>query len=102
MFIDIGEGRKVRVYVKHELAQSGHLFGTSGGRVAKARTSAGIYDPDGVLIGRGYAYCAPGDQFVKRQGTKVALKRALAESGLSKQERTAIWRRVWNLPVKAT
>lgn len=39
----------------------------------------------------GFAQCIPTDQFSRAIGRKLTLTRALAESGISKSERTQIW-----------
>lgn len=43
------------------------------------------------VVGYGVASCAPGDNFNKVIGRKLALARALKDAGLNKAERTAIW-----------
>lgn len=40
----------------------------------------------------GTVYCSPNDQFVKRTGRIIALKRAMNNMNLSKEERTVLWR----------
>jgi len=42
-------------------------------------------------IGIGIAKCCTGDQFLKAKGRKLALNRALQNSGLGKEQRTEIW-----------
>ncbi len=39
----------------------------------------------------GNAYCALGDQFRKRRGLAMATKRALAQTNLSREERTLVY-----------
>lgn len=45
----------------------------------------------------GDAYCSAHDHFKRKTGTRTAVARALEDAKLSKADRTAIWRRLWNL-----
>ena len=47
---------------------------------------------DGKQISRGQANCSTLDQFKKETGRKVALRRALADSNLSKEDRKVVWK----------
>lgn len=49
---------------------------------------------DTEVLGHGVAYCCPPDRFVKKVGFRLALKRAMQQAGLSRPERTAVWKRL--------
>jgi len=46
------------------------------------------------------AKCGHGDQFSRKAGRKLTLTRVLANSGLNKEIRTAIWAAIWSRGVK--
>ena len=45
------------------------------------------------LRGVGFAWCSRQDEFVKSKGRKIALARAMASLGLSRETRELIWLR---------
>lgn len=71
----------------------------------KRKTTAEILKPTGdklELIASGTARCfngnatTPPDQFVRKDGLRVAMSQAMAEAKLSREDRTAAWRTIWN------
>lgn len=44
-----------------------------------------------ALLGYGRSYCSSTDQFARKIGLKLAMTRALQNTGLNRQERTAVW-----------
>ena len=51
----------------------------------------GVFKTDGQVIGTGQTSCHKNDRFVKAVGRKLALKRAMQDSDLSKDERQFLW-----------
>lgn len=84
--------RKIKVSIQHERLP--HYVGTMK---VKGSTTARIYDENEKQLAVGIAYCGPNDQFVRHEGVKNSLRRALAGvEGLKKAERTLIWAKVLN------
>lgn len=55
------------------------------------------YDEDFRRVSlTGRSYCLKPDNFCKTTGLRIALTRALQHSTLTKTERTAIWKKLWN------
>lgn len=66
----------------------------SGLQIAVPKTSCYVKhfaegDKEGVTIGEGDAYCGPLDQFVKKEGRKVALAKAIED--FPREVRRDIW-----------
>lgn len=70
-----------------------------------AITTATIYGKRGRILGRGEAKCHAKDQFVRHEGVKRSLARALENANefgaslgeyIGKSDRASIWAKVWN------
>jgi len=46
---------------------------------------------DEIVIGTGFSVCAPGDNFNKGTGRKIALTRALDDAELNRAARAEVW-----------
>ena len=46
---------------------------------------------EGESIGKGYAVCAPSDNFNKATGRKLSLARALDDAALLRKHRAQVW-----------
>jgi hypothetical protein len=108
MNIDLPDGRRVQLLVhhhvpKHEEGQHGFVIplhdlpSTADGNVpsilVNGYTVAEFTDNEKTYVHT--AYCSHMDQFKRHTGVKVAVQRAIAH--LPREERAAIWDKVWNL-----
>ena len=56
-----------------------------------------LSENDEVIVGVGISSCSKEDQFSYKIGRKLALKRAIDNSGISKPERKAVWGKYFKL-----
>jgi len=59
-------------------------------------TECYITFPNGTVVSS-VATCASTDQFRRRKGATIALKHALEKTSLSKEERTLVYKRMFNV-----
>lgn len=75
----------------------------ANGHPVKARTVARLEEADGRLIAEQHALCSALDTFRKKDGVRIAVTRLIhafavnRRSMISREERSIIWARVWNL-----
>jgi len=77
----------IRIQFKHD---RGPRNG-EGNRIITATTRCILLDSKDNDISVGSAFCLDGDQFNKEIGRRLALTRAVASSGLNKEDRRTIW-----------
>jgi len=96
MKVKLSGGKEVGVYVSHKQPpefpwfdphQQERFIGDVAGTYATVKVDGREY--------RGVAKLARGDQFQKHKGLTIALKRALYESPLAKNERSELWEKVF-------
>jgi hypothetical protein len=90
--ITLTNGNKVKIFIKHDQ----NVKENSRGLPVKGSTLAQLFDENGNLISVGHAYCNLCDNFVRHEGVKHAVRRALEQAKLAKPDRSAVWQKVLN------
>lgn len=89
MLVRLPNDLAVRLFITHDRS-------AKTAKKHAAVTHAEVRSEAGAPLGEGAAVCHKGDQFKKHEGVKLAVRRALAATGLSKDQRRAVWARVWS------
>jgi hypothetical protein len=87
MWVNVKDDKRIGIWIQHT-----HVNDDS---IITAITSAHLTDSNGRFISQGTARCVKPDQFKRHRGVQIALARALRAANLPKNERSAIWERVW-------
>ena len=84
------ENRKLKFDAQHDQVEKTI---TRNGKdcVVRGSTRVVILDQDDKMVGAGVSFCSARDQFVRKEGFKRALKRALQDAKMNREQRTVVW-----------
>jgi hypothetical protein len=83
---------RVDLVFTHEPGAWGEFKGAFNWLTYRGRTVATLLDDSGHVVASATAHCSVLDQYNRRTGARAALGKLMAELGLAKDKRTALWR----------
>lgn len=76
-----------KVYFEYETQEY-----EDGNIVYTGTTNCRIFNVEDKLLALGHSSCNVGDQFIKREGRKIAMTRALKQLHLTREDRLVFWK----------